>query len=148
MASPLNPHVNAHPSAGAYTNAFEVATELEGAGIRATAKAIALTRHHAMLLETRVKAAASGRPGPRAITGDYRRSWTTTYVMGPNGIRAIIGTNRPPGRRLEYGFVGADRIGRVYNQPPFPHVGPAADQTIPEYVTAMSQILTLGGGPT
>lgn len=144
MVSPLNPHVNAHPTAGAYTNAFVLAVEMEQAGIRSTAKAIAVTRHFGMLLETRIKANASGRPGPRAKTGDYRRSWTTTLTLGTGGASATVGTNKPQARRLEYGFVGADRIGRVYDQPPFPHVGPAFDQTAPEFEQAMAQLLTLG----
>lgn len=138
--------MNAHPGSGAYTNAFEIATELEGAGLRAQARAVAITRHYGMLMETAIKARASGRPGPRAVTGDYRRSWTTTYDVGFGGIRAVIGTNRPQGRRLEYGFVGADRIGRVYNQPPFPHASPGFDQVAPAYGIALGEVLTLGGG--
>ncbi|MEV0446303.1 hypothetical protein AB0I46_46175, partial [Streptomyces spectabilis] len=40
-------------------------------------------------------------------------------------IVAEVGTNAPQGRRLEFGFVGVDSLGRHYNQPPFPHLGPA-----------------------
>jgi hypothetical protein len=137
--------VNAHPLAGAYTNAFELAAEMEGAGIRASAKSIAITRHYGMLLATRIKANASGRPGPRAVSGDYRRSWTTTFAVGVGGATSTVGTNKPQARRLEFGFVGADRIGRVFNQPPYPHVGPAFDQTAPEYEHELGTVLTLGG---
>jgi hypothetical protein len=84
-------------------------------------------RHFAQLLKTRIQANASGRPGPNAPTGDYRRSWTVEVKGGADIVEAEVGTNKPQGRRLEYGFHGADSLGRVYNQPPFPHVGPAVD---------------------
>ena len=29
--------------------------------------------------------------------------------------------------RLEFGFADIDSLGRVYNQPPFPHVRPAVE---------------------
>lgn len=82
-------------------------------------------RHFAQILETRIKANASGRPGPNAPTGDYVRSWNTQYGRRNGGFAAIVGTNKPQGRRLEHGFVGTDSLGRHYNQPPFPHVAPA-----------------------
>lgn len=110
-----------------YTNAFLLAADFSNASATIKAKANRVTRHHAMLLETRVKAHASGRPGPRVITGDYRRSWHTT-TLGPGTY--MVGTNKPQARRLEYGFVGPDRLGRVYNQPPFPHLAPAVALTM------------------
>lgn len=79
-------------------------------------------------LLTSIRGHASGRPGPRAITGNYRRSWNMRLSGTTGRISAEIGTNAPQARRLEYGFVGVDRLGRVYNQPPYPHVQPAADQ--------------------
>ena len=145
MASPLNPHVNAHPLAGAYTNAYEVAAALDASGDRSVAKARSITRHHAMLLQVRIQANAHGRPGPRAITGDYQRSWTTSFRPIPGGGSGIVGTNKPQARRLEYGFVGPDRIGRVYNQPPYPHVGPAVDVQSPLFTHALRDAATLGG---
>lgn len=53
------------------------------------------------------------------------------YLSTPADVTAIVGTNAPQGRRLEFGFVGADALGRVYNQPPFPHVGPAVEEQAP-----------------
>jgi hypothetical protein len=35
----------------------------------------AVVAHYGQLMNTRIKANASGRPGPNAPTGDYRRSW-------------------------------------------------------------------------
>lgn len=95
----------------------------------ADAKILAAVSKHAQLLETRVKANASGRPGPNAPTGDYRRS-ITTHVFRNGGMTvAIVGTNKPQGRRLEFGFHGVDSLGRHYNQPAYPHFGPAVDAT-------------------
>lgn len=142
---PLNTHPNAHPASGAYTNAAEVSYDLIQVGVRAQSKGIAVTKHHAMLLETRVKARASGRPGPRAKTGDYRASWTTQFYFQNGVAGATVGTNKPQGRRLEHGFVGADRIGRVYNQPPFPHLGPAVDETRPGFEHDMANVVSWGG---
>lgn len=89
-------------------------------------------RNAALLVETRIKAnaslPASGPPGPRAITGDYRASWNTQpQEHSRDQVAYRVGTDRPQGRRLEFGFVGADALGRVYNQPPYPHVAPAVD---------------------
>lgn len=125
---------------GASSNAFEVAAALTFQSAEAQRKADRVTRHHTMLLETRIKANASGRPGPRVITGNYRRSWTSRFAGGVG----IVGTNAPQARRLEYGFTGADSLGRVYNQPPFPHVGPAVEVQQPLYFAEISRIPDLG----
>lgn len=98
-------------------------------------------RHYGQLLRTRVMAKASGRPGPRAVTGDYRRSWVHEFHGGPQTSTSIVGTSAPQGRRLEFGFHGADSLGRVYNQPPFPHARPAFDQTAPEFETAVNDMV-------
>lgn len=110
----------------------------------------AVDQASAMLL-TQIKANASGRPGPNVDTGDYRRSWTRRKV--PGGFS--VGTNRPQARRLEYGFYGADSLGRVYAQPPYPHVGPAADLIEPAFTRAMEEVVAAvtrgtvpGGGVT
>lgn len=81
----------------------------------------------ARAVEASIKRHASGRPGPQVITGDYRRSWTTEVHRGGDSIVAVVGTNRPQARRLEYGFNGQDSLGRTYHQPPFPHMGPGTD---------------------
>jgi len=83
---------------------------------------------HGQLLKTKIQARASGRPGPNAPTGDYRRSWGLEFFPSAKSPSVLVGTNKPQGRRLEYGFTGADSLGRVYNQPPYPHVAPAFDE--------------------
>ncbi|MGW0950240.1 hypothetical protein ACWD4O_48095 [Streptomyces sp. NPDC002623] len=140
MASPSNPHPNAHPGAGAYTHAAEVAALLEARAARVLPQALALVRHYAVLLETQVKANASGRPGPNAITGDYRRSWTHEVHMAGDVVTGTVGANKLRARRLEYGFVGVDSPGRVYDQPPYAHVGPAVATIEPLFLQALGQI--------
>jgi hypothetical protein len=81
--------------------------------------------HTGTLGKARIAGNASGRPGPNVITGDYRGSWRTETRRLPYGAICTLGTDRPQGRRLEWGFTGTDSIGRSYNQPPFPHVQPA-----------------------
>lgn len=98
-----------------------------------------IVRRYGQLLETRIKAKASGRPGPNAPTGDYRRSWSTRFFDTPVGPAAQVGTNAPQGRRLEFGFNGIDSLGRSYNQPPYPHVGPAADEIEPQFLKAIEK---------
>lgn len=141
MASPRNPHQNAHPHAGAYSNAAQIAAALDSRAMRTLPETAAVVQHHAMLLETRIKAHASGRPGPNAPTGDYRRSWTHEIATDGVLVTAAVGTKKPQGRRLEYGFVGADSLGRIYNQPPYPHVGPAVEEIRPLFVAALADAI-------
>jgi hypothetical protein len=117
-------------------NSGEVSRDFTQAGATIEQRVDRVRRHHAMLLQVRIQAHASGRPGPRIITGDYNRSWNTTHV----GDTSIVGTNKPQARRLEYGFYGPDRLGRVYNQRPYPHVGPAVDETIPGFQAALRDL--------
>jgi hypothetical protein len=88
-----------------------------------------------------VRAHASGRPGPRAITGNYRRSWNYSVAETPKEIVVAAGTNAPQGRRLEYGFNGRDRLGRMYHQPPYPHVQPAMSELEPHLVAAIDAVV-------
>lgn len=111
-----------------------------GRALTLEAEVSQLVSFYGQLLNTRIKANASGRPGPNAPTGDYRRSWTHKVSRdGPMTI-STNGTNAPQGRRLEFGFVGTDSLGRVYDQPPYPHVGPAFDEISPQLLSAMSKI--------
>ena len=131
-----------HPSAGAYTNAAEVGRDLAAFAVGVQVAAGTVVARYGLLLETRIKARASGRPGPRALTGNYRRSWHSTVRRSGTQVQAIVGTSAPQARRLEYGYVGADRLGRIYNQPPYPHVGPALRETEPEFLEALGRLTT------
>lgn len=121
-----------------FTDANLVASELlfESEYVNRTVKALMV--HHGQLLRTRVMAKASGRPGPNTVTGDYRRSISMSVESTPGSTTVIVGTNAPQGRRLEFGFNGVDSLGRSYNQPPFPHFGPALDEIIPGLVEALT----------
>lgn len=119
---------------GPTSNAAQVGALWAAAALAAGEACRAVTKHHATLLQARIKAHASGRPGPRMQSGDYNRSWEIRG-RGQKGIAKFeVGTDKPQGRRLEYGFVGTDSLGRRYNQPPYPHVAPAVDETYPGFV--------------
>lgn len=75
-----------------------------------------------------IRGNASGRPGPnvRSEGDNYRNSWQTVPRAFTNGVVVTIGTQKPQGRRLEFGYYDmTDSLGRHYFQPPFPHVQPA-----------------------
>lgn len=98
----------------------------------------------AQKLLTAIRASASGRPGPRVQTGNYRRSWRIHPSKAGNVYRWEVGTDAPQGWRMEKGFVGIDSLGRRYNQPPFPHVGINADRAAVEFPQAVDDaVLTL-----
>lgn len=103
----------------------ELADRLDGAADRIGEVTERRMQTVGRLGAARIKQNASGRPGPNVITGAYRASWRSETRGIPYGAECTIGTGKPQGRRLEFGFVGPDSLGRVYNQPPFPHVQPA-----------------------
>lgn len=123
--------------ARADSNAPQVAAQLNARAAAALPAVSAVVQHYAMILETRIKAHASGRPGPNAPTGDYRRSWTHEFSAAGLTAEAVVGTNKPQARRLEYGYVGPDSLGRIFNQPPYPHMGPAVEEVRPAFLAAV-----------
>lgn len=131
------------------SNAAEVAADLAAVGVRAGARAFAVTRHFGMLQTTAIQRRASlprthprgpGTGGPRLITGDYVRSWSTTVTLEGGNPTATSGTNRPQGPRLELGFSDTDSAGRRYYQPPYPHARPGHDDVAPAFVEAIAAI--------
>lgn len=99
-----------------------------------------------LLLRTTVRAKASGRPGPRVQTGDYRRgiSLSLGTVIGSLGgpvPYATVYSDSPQGQRLENGFVGVDSLGRAYHQPAFPHWAPAAREVEPIVVREVDLVV-------
>jgi hypothetical protein len=117
--------------------AKQVAADFIQAGAKSQAVVDAVVRAAGQRLVTRVRGRASGRPGPRAVTGDYRRSWTAIFARVGEIATSFVGTNKPQSRRLEYGFYGVDALGRHYRQPPYPHAGPAFDEMVPEFYAAL-----------
>ncbi|MFE3196818.1 hypothetical protein [Embleya sp. NPDC059237] len=137
----LQPRGMSGPNGGAgiSTNAALVAAQLAAYQARVAARTAVSVQHQAVLLEAAIRAHASGRPGPRAITGRYRASWTGRVIHSPAGSTATVGTDAPQARRLEYGFVGRDSLGRHYQQPPFPHVAPAFEMVRATFLASLSQ---------
>lgn len=56
----------------------------------------------------------------------------TTAMVHTSGV--------PYGPRIEFGFVGPDALGRVYNQAPRPYMTPAAELVRPQFVAAFSRL--------
>jgi len=71
-------------------------------------------------------------------TGAYRASWH----IERSGNQRLVGSGAPYGRRLEFGFVGTDALGRSYHQAPQPHVRPSADAIETQYVADMIVVAT------
>ncbi|MFM9373273.1 HK97 gp10 family phage protein [Streptomyces sp. Da 82-17] len=110
---------------------------LERAADRVGPEVNRTVQQQARLTRALIRERASGRPGPNIITGQYVASWRIEPFAVPDGGGAVIGTNAPQARRLEYGFWNmTDSIGRHFFQPPYPHVGPAVDELSPEYERA------------
>lgn len=59
------------------------------------------------------------------LTGNLRRSIHSEQL---NALEAAVGTDVVYARRIEYGFNGADSLGRVYHQTPQPYMRPAFDE--------------------
>lgn len=119
----------------------ELRGQMRAAAASVPARVHGLLQHHGTLLRSRVQAHASGRPGPRAQTGDYRRSIMLEIGMDGSDGRAEVSTNKPQANRLEFGFSGTDSLGRSYDSPPLPHFGPAFDETVPEFTDGAQRLL-------
>jgi len=77
-------------------------------------------------------------------TGTYKRSWHWETVKTENGyVEVHEGTDVLYGRRLEFGFMDRDSLGREYNQPARPHVRPAITETRDEVLAEISDVLTI-----
>lgn len=100
------------------------------------------------LLQTAVRAKASGRPGPRVQVGDYRRGISLDVGSAIGGLGALVPfatvySESPQAQRLENGFIGTDSLGRSYHQPAYPHWDPATKQVEPIIVRRIDDVLDL-----
>lgn len=77
-------------------------------------------------VERAAKDHASGRPGPNVVTGTLRRSIVVAGItrQGARGWGTFVGPTTVYGRRVELGFEGPDRRGRVYHQSGHPFLEP------------------------
>jgi hypothetical protein len=73
------------------------------------------------------------------LTGTYRRSIHVEAIIFEDGkYYAIVGTDLPQAKRLEFGFYDmVDSLGRHYFQYPLPHFRPPLDQQLGKYVAIM-----------
>ncbi len=127
-------------------NAFGVAAEIAKLGPTARQAVHRATVLWTAQLQRKVQQNASGRPGPNAPTGNYRRSINRQTTARAATSEGLVGTNAPQGRRLELGFSGTDSRGRNYDQPAFAHFGPALDEIGPEYEKAIGDAGVPGRG--
>lgn len=67
---------------------------------------------------------APGEP-PKLVTGDLRESIGSTVQESEGNVTGIVFAGAPYARRLEFGFVGRDSLGRSYGQAPRPFLRPA-----------------------
>jgi hypothetical protein len=115
----------------------ELGPRLERAADRVGPEVNRTVQQQARLARAMIRYNASGRPGPNIITGQYFDSWRIEPFGVPDGGGATIGTDRPQGRRLEFGFFNMrDSLGRLFFQPPYPHVEPAVRELSAEYEDA------------
>lgn len=137
-----------------WSNASEIAAHLAAIPLKAQIATVKITTTYTSLLRTLIiRNASTGNhrpgaphipgtgPGPNVATGDYVRSWSTRVEITPISVVGYAMTNAPQARRLEFGFVGRDAAGRIYDQPPYPHAGPALDEIRPVYVLALEEML-------
>ncbi len=119
---------------------LEVAADLAALAVATQGRVHRATIAWTAELQAAVQRNASGRPGPNVITGHYRRSINRRTEKRVDGSVGQVGTDAPQARRLEFGFSGTDSLGRVYDQPPFPHFGPALDEVGPKFEAAIAAI--------
>ena len=86
------------------------------------------------------QAKAAGGYTP-VLTGTLRRSYFGRIVEVAGGVVAIIGTNLEYAARVEFGFVGADSLGRIFNQSAQPHLRPSFDEKVDEAVAEIADVL-------
>lgn len=120
----------------------DLADRLDQAADRVGPEIQRTVRRQADALRDRIRANASGRPGPNVITGAYRASWNVEDFPVPNGGGAEVGSNAPQAKRLEFGFYDmTDSLGRHFFQPPYAHVEPAVNELSPLYQQAFRTAL-------
>ncbi len=120
-----------------------LADDIKGDVLEAATRAAALP----VLNQVRTTEPEGGKTPYKS--GTYRRSFhMETVEKTETRCTVEIGTDSPYGARLEYGFVGPDSLGRVFNQPARPHVRPAFDENVEasttEFKAAVDAVVTKG----
>lgn len=129
----------------------DLVAKFEALGKRAQSSALAnATKAAALPVLNQIRRTENDGGRTPYKSGTLRRSFAMQVTTRtPTRCVVQIGTNVPYARRLEYGFVGPDALGRVYNQPAHPYIRPAMDENRGavrrEFRAAMLAIL--GGSP-
>lgn len=77
------------------------------------------------MIERAAKGHANGRPGPNVVTGSHRRSIGVHNITKKGATwTSETGPTMVYSRRLELGYAQVDSLGRLYDQPPYPSLGP------------------------
>ena len=79
---------------------------------------------------------SEGKTGGQAEAGDG-----AGQPQGPKELVYVVGTNVKYARRIEFGFVGEDSLGRKINQPGKPYLFPAYFSLEGDTVKAIAKIL-------
>ena len=79
------------------------------------------------------------------VTHTLIRSVHTTLEWEGTTPVSYVGSNAPYARRVEHGFVGMDKLERIYNQPPHLVWRPVFDYNKAKYGELMIRALNLGG---
>ena len=79
------------------------------------------------------------------VTHTLIRSVHTTLEWEGVSPVSYVGSNAPYARRVEHGFVGMDKLERIYNQPPHLVWRPVFDYNKAKYGELMIRALNLGG---
>lgn len=120
------------------TSAGQVAADLGKLAVQARARAHGVVVAFGAQLNAEAMRNASGRPGPEAVTGNLRRSINRHTTMTVTVSQCEVGSSAPQARRLELGFHGTDALGRRYNQPPYPFLGPALEAVEGPFAEALA----------
>jgi len=72
--------------------------------------------------------------GAPYLTGTLRRSIHVSDPDRGTEVVAYVGTDLEYARRLEYGFIGSDALGRVFNQTARPYFRPPLEQNKDRYI--------------
>jgi hypothetical protein len=104
---------------------------IDGMVTRVVAETRAAVVEASSTVERKAKEHSEGRPGPNIVSGHHRRGIKTEAVKpwGVGGWMTRVGPTMSYSRRLELGFQDVDSLGRHYNQPPYPSLGPAYRET-------------------
>ena len=75
------------------------------------------------------------------LSGQLRRSIAVSTSTPGGKAEARIGSNLEYARRIEFGFTGADRLGRVFDQSGKPYLRPAAKAKRKEVIKEISEAI-------